>query len=216
MNKVITAVFVIGLEIHSGVVSARYIEADSVGVMPGVPPSAHSPNAPRPLTATDVLKFHQLNHLYLYVDGNPLVQTDPSGLIPIGNIPSDPGQAAIFYNFAITRSGPYCTCPASLQTSVPTIPLTPGQAIAGSTIGLAGAGAATGLAYGVAVTGAEMGEAVGFIGAAGAAAVAGKTAVTGAALGGATGAVVGLAIAGVIVANQVAAKSCPAQCPPCP
>jgi hypothetical protein len=216
MNRIISAAVVIGVGVQCGAVSARYIEADPVGVMPGVPPSARSPNAPRPLTATDVLRFRQLNHLYLYVDGNPLVETDPSGLIPIGNIPSDPGQAAIFYNFAITRSGPRCTCPASPQPSLPTIPLTPGQAVGGSMALGAGAGAAGGLSAGLAITGAEMGEAAGLIGAAGAAAVAGKTAVTGAAIGGAAGAVAGLAFASVIIASTASSNSCPVQCPPCP
>ena len=35
---------------------------------------------------------------YGYASSNPLSLTDPFGLVPVGSIPSDPNQPAIFYN----------------------------------------------------------------------------------------------------------------------
>jgi RHS repeat-associated protein len=46
---------------------------------------------------------------YAYVDGNPLSLVDPLGQVPVGSIPEDPNQPAIFYN--LPRRMPQQECP---------------------------------------------------------------------------------------------------------
>jgi len=146
---------------------------------------------------------------YAYVGGNPISRTDPFGLAPVGSIPSDPNQPAIFYN--VPRRTPpssQCGCPGQSSSSQAQQAQQAGQALGGLMLGGAGAGAITGLALGVAATGTEIGSSVGLIGAAGAAALGGKAAMTGLVLGGAAGACVGLVVAGVIYFS-------PPSCTPC-
>ena len=93
MNKPTFAALVIGLVVHCGTATARFIQSDPEGLFrtPGVPqpdgvvpPALHTPSPMLPktrvITASEVLAMQSLNHSYAYVDGNPLSFTDPNGL----------------------------------------------------------------------------------------------------------------------------------------
>lgn len=75
MKRMIEAIFILSGMLNCGLASARFIQADPVGVIPDP--------TPRPIMASDVLKYHQLNHAYAYVSGDPLRYVDPYGLLNV-------------------------------------------------------------------------------------------------------------------------------------
>lgn len=92
MHKIAAIAMLLGLLGFCEVTSARYIEADPLGLVPvpggrvtpafRAPSSATTPGmfaAPRPVTAADVLRYHQLNQSYSYVNSSPLGDVDPTG-----------------------------------------------------------------------------------------------------------------------------------------
>jgi hypothetical protein len=84
MNRVVATSLAIALSGYCSIASARFIQGDPVGVVPLVPsPALPAPTMSRAITASDVLRFHRLNHSYAYVDSNPLAAVDPYGLSSI-------------------------------------------------------------------------------------------------------------------------------------
>ena len=91
MNKAVITTLILVLASFCNIASARYIQGDPLGIvavpLPGAPnvpfSSAPSPTmvtTSRAITASDVLRLHQLNHSYVYVNSSPLIYVDPLGL----------------------------------------------------------------------------------------------------------------------------------------
>lgn len=227
MYNAVAIILVLVLTSWSEIISARYIEADPLGIVP-VPgtPMAPLPNrptpppltTPRPITAADVLRFHQLNHSYNYVGSNPLSNSDPYGLqqfpIPSTGISGVQQVGALALPCALNPAACglpviVCTCPITVN---------PGNVIVGTMAAGAGVGAATGVAIGIAHTPHAIAASSGAIGAAGAAAGAFDMMVVGGVTLGAVGVIAGATIVGgIVVMNNTSPNACPpAQCPRCP
>jgi len=103
-------------------------------------PTIPVPGAARPITASDVQNFHNLNHSYAYVRGNPLRYTDPLGLEPVGTIPADPNQAAVFYNLprGMRKASGGCMIDCLLKRQVACLPMRAAGMLGGLSVAAAG------------------------------------------------------------------------------
>jgi len=139
MNRTVATILSFGLAIYCDLAAARYTQADPVGVVPSAP-IVLVPAAARPITASDVLRFHQLNHSYAYALSNPLRYTDPLGLEPVGPIPSDPNEAVVFYNWPSRMRKPSggCVVDCILKRQVSCLPMRGAGMLGG--LGVAAAG----------------------------------------------------------------------------
>lgn len=72
MKRSTVVALAIGIGLHCCVAFARYIQGDPAGIV--LNPTHQA------ITASDVLKRNQVNHLYAYANNSPLKYVDPMGL----------------------------------------------------------------------------------------------------------------------------------------
>jgi len=101
---------------------------------------------------------------YLYVRSSPLNSSDPTGLLPVGPIPSDANEAAVFYNFPDRYRKPTngCLLDCILKRQVMCIPMRIAGAMAGTSVAAAGSAPSMGVNFpGLAWPAASVGQNVG-------------------------------------------------------
>lgn len=217
-------VIIVGLVLASfcNTAAARYIQGDPLGIVPvpvpGAPkfpfssgPSPMMVTTSRAITAADVLRLHQLNHSYAYVGGNPLSNTDPSGLQQFP-LPASQQAAAQALQCALNPAA--CNLVCVCKSPQGPDPNVAGNIMGGSMLGFGTAGAVAGGVAGGTIVAGEVASA-GAIGGLIAADAVASGAVAGGVVGGAVGAAVGLVAVGgyYYYTSRPGSNSCPCPCP---